>query len=37
MGLNTVVFAQSLVKVQLMAGDGDLHAAVVIGRHGGGR
>ncbi|TNN67284.1 hypothetical protein EYF80_022533 [Liparis tanakae] len=28
MGLNTVVFAKSLVEVQLLAGDSDVHAAV---------
>lgn len=37
MRLNTVVFAESLVEVQLLAADGDIHAAVVKGRHRGGR
>lgn len=34
MGFNTVVFAESLVKVELLTVDGDLHAAVVKSRHG---
>ena len=37
MRLNTVMFAESLVKVQMPAVDGDVHAAVVKGRHRGGR
>ncbi len=37
MRLNAVMFAKSLVKVQLLATDGDVHAAVVEGRHRGGR
>lgn len=37
MGLNAVMFAESLVKVQLLVVDRDFHAAVVEGRHRGGR
>lgn len=36
MRLDAVVFAESFVEVQLLAVDGDVHAAVVEGRHGGG-
>jgi len=37
MGLNTVMFAECFVKVQLVAVDRDVHAAVIKGRHRGGR
>lgn len=37
MRLDTVVFAESLVEVQLLPVDGDFHAAVVIRCHRGGR
>lgn len=37
MGLDAVMFAESFVEVQLLAVDTDLHAAVVKGRHRGGR
>lgn len=33
MGLDTVVFAQGLVKVQHLAVDSDVHAAVIKGGH----
>ena len=36
-GLNAVMFADSLVKVQLLAVNSDVHAAMVIGRHRGDR
>lgn len=36
-GLDAVMFAESFVEVQLLAVDTDLHAAVVKGRHRGGR
>lgn len=37
MGFNTVMFAEGLVKVQLLAVDSDVHATVVKSRHGSGR
>lgn len=37
MGLNTVVFAESFIKVQLLAVDSDVHAAVVKSCHRAGR
>jgi len=37
MGFNAVMFSEGIVKVQLLAVDSDLHAAVVEGRHRGGR
>lgn len=36
-GPDAVVFAESIVEVQLLAVDSDVHAAVVKGRHRGGR
>lgn len=35
-GFDAVVLAEGLVKVQLVAVNADVHAAVVIRRHGGG-
>lgn len=37
MGLNTVVFAESVIKVHLLAVNSDVHAAVVKGCHRAGR
>lgn len=37
MGFNTVMFAECLIKVQLLAVDSDVHAAVVKSRHRSGR
>lgn len=37
MGLNAVMFAESLIKVQLLTVDSDIHAAVVKRCHRGGR
>lgn len=37
MGLNTVMFAERFVKVQLVAADRDVHAAVIKSRDRGGR
>lgn len=37
MGFDAVVFDGRLIKVQLLTVDGDVHAAVVVGRHWAGR
>lgn len=36
MGFDAVVLAEGLVKVQLLAVNADVHAAVVVRRHRGG-